>query len=195
MSDFWVSKSGAPITGTPEASFVKDFSLIPEGTKAIAKIKSFEIIEKNSEYRGLEKYMQITYKLTSGEFTGREVTQKIKPFDGEPKAIDRNLNMLRLVMDLCGFKPTHNGEPTNQELMMMNNKIVGIVIREWSLMKKDGSGTMEGNYVSEVHPAAGFETETGVKIEHVHVMPSDSALSRNAKSRSEPDINDDLPFN
>ena len=198
MSDFWSSKSGIPITGTPENSFSKSFVTIPEGTTAVARIKTFEIIEKNSEYRGPEKYMQITYKITSGEFNDREVTQKIKPFDGEPKAIDRNLNMLKLVMDLCDFKPSHSGEPTNDDLRRMTGRILGIKIREWSLPKKDGSGMMEGNFVSEVAAASGFVVETGIKIVHIHSMPTDSALSRNSNARVDgamPGIDDDLPFN
>ena len=196
-NEFWMNGTGAPITGKPDDAFIKDFSTIPEGTSAIAKIKSFEVIENMSEYNGAEKYIKIVYKLTSGEFLGREVIQKIKCFDGKPAAIDRNLNMLRLIMDLCAFKPTHHGEPTNQELMQMNNKIVGIKIGEWSLLKKDGSGMMEGNHVREVWAADGFESETGIKVQHVHSMPVDSALSRNSNSRADgglTGIDDDIPF-
>jgi hypothetical protein len=197
MSNFWESKTGTPITGNPNDAFVKDFSIIPDGTTAVARIKTFEIIEKNSEYRGPEKYMQITYKITSGEFNDREVTQKIKPFDGEPKAIDRNLNMLKLVMDLCDFRPNHTGEPTSDDLKRMTGRILGIKIREWSLPKKDGSGIMEGNFVSEVAAASGFVVETGIKAVHVHSMPTDTALSRNSNARVDggmPGIDDDLPF-
>ncbi len=194
MSNFWTSGSGTTITGRPEDSFIKDFSIIPDGTTALAKIKEFIIVEKTTQYAGEQKFMQITYKLTSGEFKDREVTQKIKPFDGTPQSIDRNLNMLKLVMELCDFNASHDVEPTSQDLMLMNGKILGIKIKEWSMPKTDGSGIMEGNFVGEVWPAAGFESETGIKAEHVHSMPSDSALSRNAKSRSEPDFEDSLPF-
>ncbi len=196
MSNFWKSGTGSEIKGTAELAFMADFSIIPDGTTAISSIKSFEIIEKNNEYTGPQKFMQITYKITSGDYRDREVKQKIKCFDGKPEAIDRNLNMLKLVMDLCGYKPTHHNEPTNQELMAMNGKVLGIKIRQWSLPKQDGTGNAEGNYVSEVHSPVNFVTETGVKIEPVISMPSDSALSRNASSRMgiEPSIDDDLPF-
>lgn len=196
-NDFWTSRTGTPITGKPDDAFVKNFSIIPEGTQALAMIKSFEIVEKTDEYKGPQKFIQIIYKLSSGEFIGREVTQKIRPFDGEPKGIDRNLNMLRLIMELCGFKPNHQGEPTNQELMSMNNKIVGIKIGEWAFPKNDGSGMMEGNHVREVWAATGFESETGIKVQHIHSIPVDSALSRNSNSRTDGvihGIDDDIPF-
>jgi|ERR1017187_104542 hypothetical protein len=196
MSNFWKSGTGNEIKGTAELAFMADFSIIPEGTTAIASIKSFEVIETTNEYTGPQKFMQIMYKITSGDYKGREVKQKIKCFDGKPEAIDRNLNMLKLVMDLCGYKPTHHNEPTNQELMAMNDKVVGIKIREWSVPKQDGSGMMEGNFVAEVHSPVNFVTETGTKIKHVESMPTDSALSRNAGTRSgiEPSMDDDLPF-
>lgn len=181
-------------TGDPSKAFAPEFVTIPNNTTALARIKKFENIEKENKYTGLQKYMEITWEIISDEFKGRHVTQKLKVFEGTPEQIERNLNMLVLAMKLCNYSPPHTNAPSNLELMAMNGKICGIRIREWSMPKQNGSGVMEGNFVSEVHPAAGFQAEVGVKEEHVHSLPMESALSRNAQSRSEIDINDDLPF-
>ena len=123
------------------------------------------------------------------------MTQKIKCFDGSPDAIDRNLNMLKLVMDLCKFKPTHAEAPTQQDLMPMIGSILGVKIREWSMPKKDGSGMMEGNFVAEVFSPVGFEDEAGVKAEVKHVQSNvDSAFSRNKPVEDELFSGDDVPF-
>ena len=190
---FWTSSKGEIISGDASKAFVPEFTIIPNGTAALAKIKLFEIIEKAAtQYAEAQKLIQITWEITSGDYKGRTVTQKIKPFDGKPDQIDRNLQMLRLIMTLCNYAPTHNNEPTNQDLKQMIGRICGIKIREWSMPKQDGSGMMEGNFVSEVHSATDFVSESGVKVEHVHSMPSDSALSRH--SRVMDTLDSDLPF-
>ena len=188
---FWTSGTGEMPTGLPQDAFVSDFSIIPEGTSASAMIKSFTLIEKENKYSGTtDKFYNVVYRLLDGNFKSREVTQKIKCFDGKPEQIQRALNMLKLVMQLCDFKPSHNNAPGDIELITMVNKIVSIKIGEWSIPKADGSGVMEGNFVREVHASGAIATETGVKAEVVH-RPTDSALQRNAGM---PELNDDLPF-
>lgn len=196
MTGFWNSGTGREITGDAKDAFVKDFSIIPEGTVAQAKIMSFNLIEK--EFEGVKSEMyEIGYKLTDGDFKNREVSQKIKPFSGKPEAIDRNLNMLKLVMTLCNFRPTHNNAPTDNDLLPMIGNIVSIKIREFSSVGKDGK-LFEINFVSEVYKAGSVATETGEKaiITHSPAQPSshvDSALNRNAGSSY--DVPDDsIPF-
>lgn len=193
---FWQSGSGTPITGEASKAFAGDFRTIPEGTMAHASIHAFELVNKEqTDYAPAMKFYQITWKLTSGEFKNRQVTQKIKCFDGSPEAIDRNLNMLKLVMDLCKFKPAHAEAPTQQDLMPMMGAILGVKIREWSMPKKDGSGMMEGNFVAEVFSPVGFEDEAGVKAEVKHVESNvDSAFSRNKPVEDELFSRDDVPF-
>jgi hypothetical protein len=195
---FWNSGSGAQITGTPEHSFVFEKEeaptvIVPNNTTALAKIINFAI--KETSYNGkTERFYQITWNLESGEFKDCFVKQKIKCFDNSLTVVDRALNMLKLVMDLCNFKPEHSGEPTNSDLLKMKNKILGIKIREHVYTKSDGSLGCS-NWVSEVHPAANFVTETGIKIEHKPIdIPYQSALSRNNKTSNPIDVDDDLPF-
>ena len=188
---FWQSGSGAAITGNPADAFVKDFTVIPEGSIAEAVIKGFVLVDKENKHTGVQdKYYMITYKLLNGDHKNQEVTQKIKCFSGKPEAIDRNLNMLRLIMQLCEFKPTHNNAPQDIELIMMVNKILCIKIGEWSMPKQDGSGFLEGNFVREVHASGALAAETGVKAVATS-KPTDSALTRNAKM---PELDNDLPF-
>lgn len=191
MTGFWNSGSGAPITGEAKDAFIGDFTQIPEGTCADAIIKSFMLVEKENKFSNKnDRFYEIKYKLLNGDYKGREVSQKIKCFDGKPEQIDRALNMMKLIMQLCDFKPTHNDEPNDIELGLMINKIVSIKIGEWSMPKADGSGVMEGNFIREVHKSGVLAAETGIKAEVVH-RPTDSALTRNAKM---PDLDSDLPF-
>ena len=74
----------------------------------------------------------------------------------------------------------------------MKDKICGIQIQEFSMISAQGE-TIEGNWVSQVHPSSGFESKVGVKtvVEHKPTNGVDSALTRNAIM---PELNDDLPF-
>jgi len=192
---FWDSRTGAPIDGSPESSHTGDFTVIPNGTSAPASIKSFLLVEKkNPRTQVEENFYQITYKITSGEFKNREVTQKIKVFEDKPETVQRALNMMKRVYDLCNHKPAHANVPTNDDLKPMIGKILGIKIREWQIAKDDG-GFMEGNFVAEVYsPSQDFKTETGIKLSLPEVITShvNSAFSRNP--RVEPDLDSDLPF-
>jgi len=193
---FYTAPNGHKVTGEESKAFAPDFSTIPEGTTAVAKIKSFEVVNKEAtQYAEAQKFIQVTYKILEGDYVHREVTQKIKCFDGKDHAIERNLNMLVLVMKLCQFTPIHNNEPTASELGSMCGKIIGIVIGEWSLPKKDGTGMMEGNFVRECKRSEGFECKTGVKAE-VKVMPmADNAFSRDkARRDAADDLDSDIPF-
>jgi hypothetical protein len=170
------------------------FGIIPDGTTALAVIKSCEVIEKAAnDYREADKFIEVIYKISSADFKGREVAQKIRVFQGKPESIYRNLNMLKLLMTLCNYKPAHNNEPTNQDLASLCNKTIGIKISEWSMPKRDG-GIMEGNNVSEVHAPSGFECQIGVKAEVTHNNKGvDSAFSRNSGA-AQKDLEEDLPF-
>jgi len=191
---FWTSGSGKEISGKLEDARMPNFSVIPDGTMALAKIESFDLVEKPAnEYTGAQTLYEIKWKITSGDFVNREVFQKIKPFDGKPFQIDRALNMMKLIMNLCNYQPTSADAPDSNALSPMLGKILGIKIGEWSVPKKNEPGNLEGNNVTEVHPAAGFKCETGIKQEVVHSRSNvDSAFSRNAPIVGE--TLDDLPF-
>lgn len=190
---FWLSGLGVMPTGLPQDSFVSDFSIIPEGTQASSVIKQFCLIEKHNQYTGnTDKFYQVTFKLSDGDYKNREVTLKIKCFSGKPEQIQRNLSLLKLLLGLCEFQPTHADAPTDQDLMITIGKSVCVKIGEYSLNRDDGT-VMEGNFVREVHKLNSIKTETGVK--KVAQQPTgsglESALNRNSGIAKE---NDDLPF-
>ena len=191
MSKFWLSGTGQMPTGNQQDAFVSDFSVIPEGTQADAVIKSFLLIEKENKYTNTtDKFYQVVFKLTSGDYKSREVTLKIKCFSGKPEQIQRNLNMLKLVLEICDFKPTHSNPPSDMELGFTMNKLVAVKVGEYSIPKENEPGTIDGNFVREVHKSGSIPTETGVKAE-VKARPTESALTRNAGI---PDLDSDLPF-
>jgi len=183
---FWSSRiEGQELTGRLEDATVPDFELIPNGTTAPAQIKSFELTSKKINDKDVDQY-EIVWKITSGDFKGREVTQKIKTFDDKDTIAQRALNMLKLIYTLCGHVPKHSNVPSNEDHRPMVGKILGIKIGEWSMPrtnpKPDQSPFLTGNNVTEVHPVnADFKTETGVKRELPKVTTSavESAFSRN----------------
>ncbi len=184
MSDFWNSSLGE-ITGSENDAFAKTFTLIPDGTTALAKIHEF----KEMEYQGF-KYLQIDWLLTDGDFKGVKVQQKLKVFGGDKfdkdsaKTRHRALNMLKLLYQLFKIKPAHNNAPTHQDLVSFVGKIAGIHIRE-TVPNEQGK---QYNWVGEVHASQGFKSETGVSVVTTHV---NKPKLEHAK---EPDLSDDLPF-
>ena len=200
-SSFWSSGTGNLPSGNAEDAFVREFSVIPNNTCAVAKIVTFANVTKDNKYTGeIDKYISITWRIQDGEFKNREVNQKIKCFSGTAEAIDRNLNMLKLLMTLCNFSPSHSNAPTDDDLKKMISKTCGIKIREYSLPKADGSGEITGNFVAEVHSPHGFECQTGIKLEPKPTQSTNyqTALSRNPRNSmndlSDDHLNDDVPF-
>jgi hypothetical protein len=193
MEGFWNNGSGKPITGELKDAVAADFSVIPNNTMALAKITRIELVEKDTDY-GHQKYYEFTWKIVSDEFINREVTQKVKCFVGTPTAIDRGLNMMKLLMKLCGVEITHDHEPSSKDLSPMLGKVLGIQIREWALPGKDGV-MMEGNHVGEVHSKDGFKFVMGHKMESR--QPSNTSTSNvgSAHEKALHDgLDDDIPF-
>jgi hypothetical protein len=183
---FWDSRiEGQVISGDLKDAILPDFELIPNNTTAPAQIKSFELVSKKVNDKDVDQY-EIVWKLMSGDFKGREVTQKIKAFDDKDTIAQRALNMLKLIYTLCAHIPKHSNVPSNEDHRSMVGKILGIKIGEWNMprtnLKPDQSPFLTGNNVTEVHPVnADFKTETGVKRELPKVTTSavESAFSRN----------------
>ena len=154
---FWTAQSDMTIDGSEDNAHVQVFGIIPNGTTAKASIKKAELT--TSQYDNTQIY-QITYMITDGDFKDFVVKQKIHCFDSDTRKRDRSVNMLMRLFNLCNYKPNHSNSPTNDDMAKLQNKIVGIKIREW---QKDGK---EGNWVSEIHANdANFRTVTGTKME------------------------------
>lgn len=192
---FWKSSLGE-ITGSQSDAFARQFVQIPDGTTALARIMEF----KNAENQHGERFLEITWMLTDGDFKGQQVSHKIKVFGGgrfdnnPEKTRHRALNMLKLIYNLFNVKPAHANEPTDADLSVFTNKVAGIRIRE----TEPNDEGRQYNWVAEVHDAKGFKSETGTAlvVEHKQVAKPnsdlDSAFSRNA---GVPDIgDDDIPF-
>jgi hypothetical protein len=181
MSSFWVLSTGELPSGTAEASHTKDFTVIPDGTMAPALIKDFKLESPNQSYQ--YPFYDVLFKLTSGDFKGREVHLKIKCFDEKPTVRDRNINMMKRVYELLAHKPTHSDSPKNEDLQPMIGKILGVKISEWTGTNSKTGEPTNGNYVSECHTAGkDFETVTGTKLE-VSIPPRvETAFSRNSQN-------------
>ncbi len=194
---FWESDLGE-ITGNAADAFAKSFTLIPDGTMALARIETFA----NGEYDGY-KFLNIIWILTDGDFKGAKVEQKIKVF-GDPKAKDsakarhRALNMLKLIYQLYNIKPKHAGDPTDEDLQVFAGKSAGILIRE----TEPNHEGKQYNWVAEIHDSKGFKCETGTSLVVKHKSNGnggftndtiDSALTRNQHLTLNA-MEDDIPF-
>lgn len=198
-ASFWESDLG-DVTGKAEDAFAKQFTQIPDGTKALAKVESFtNQVYKDSGF----KYLNIEWVLTDGDFRGQKVTQKLKVFGGDQNDKDpsktrhRALNMLKLLYQLFNLKPKHTNPPTDQDLASFSGKVAGIKIRETEPNDKGKSY----NWVAEVHASSGFKSETGAGlpvIAHTSVSsyPSNKASDLpfgNYPNDPGPDLSD-VPF-
>lgn len=186
---FWSSNLGA-LSGLAEDAFTKTFKVIPDNTTAGAKIERF----RQRDHKG-NKYYEVDWVLTDGEFKGLHVFQKIHAFDADEKKKHKALNMMMYLYKLYNLSPKSNNPPTDDELKVFIGKYAGLRIQEWSAPKEDGSGMMSGNFISEVHSYEGFKSETGVKLEVVHNPgnPLETAFNRNPRVSNDP-LNDDIPF-
>ncbi len=172
--------------GSAEKSHAGSFKLIPDGTKAPAMIKSFELDERE----GYDPVYTVQWKLVDGEFKNQEVRQKIAVFEKDEKKRTRALNMLMRLYKLLQIAPPLDA-PTSAQLLEFKGKILGIKIMEWSMSRPDGT-IAEGNWVAAVEIAdANFQTETGEKSVRTS-MPTDSALQRQANAQ--PLLDGDIPF-
>jgi hypothetical protein len=188
---FWTLSTQAPASGAAEASHVANFTVIPDGTQAPAQIKEFVLIESSKDYA--KPLYSVIFKIIQGDYKNREVRLKIKCFDDKTTVSDRGINLLKRIYDLCNYQPTHSNAPTEQDLVPMLGKVMGIKIAEFiGTNSKTGEPT-NGNYVSEVWKAdSAFETLTGTKLE-VTTSHVDTAFSRNAVTGL-PSDNSDIPF-
>lgn len=194
---FWQSEIGE-VTGKAADAFAKQFTQIPDGTMALAKIDLFI----NAEFQGLE-YLLIEWLLIEGDYKGQKVQQKLKVYGGNysdkdpAKTKHRALNMFKLLFHLFNMKPKHANDPTDQDLASFIGKIAGIKIRE----TKPNDDGKQYNWVSEVHDSKGFKSETGINIVMTHTNvqyaqtnePIDSAFNRNNNVQNT-ELADDIPF-
>jgi len=194
-ASFWDSEVGE-VTGKAQDAFAKQFTQIPDGTKALAKIESFtNQVYKDSGF----KYLNIEWILTDGDFKGSKVQQKLKVYGGDQydkdpmKTRHRALNMLKLLYQLFNIKPKHTNPPTDQDLAAFVNKTAGIKIRETAPNDKG----KQYNWVAEVHASQGFKSETGMGMPIVaHAAISNYASNSTFDTNASPPVFDDsdVPF-
>lgn len=185
MTGFWDN-----VTGKPEDAYAKPFvDIIPNNTTAVGKVNDVKIIQSMGN-----DCIQIDWILTSGEFEGKYIFQKLHVYDQKPEKALKARNMLKLLLDLFQINLNHNNPPTELELKRMTGKFAGLKIAEWQMPRQDGS-MGHGNSIAEVHSTVDFITETGKYREFKESAPKgvDSALTRNHVEFSK-QLDDDIPF-
>lgn len=187
---FWKNSEGSVVIGDTQLAFAPEINnvIIPNGTKALAVIKKFDLIEKFNPQFYDAPFYEVTYQLKDGEYKDQEVKQKIKCFDRKSKTKDRALEMMMLLFKIGGVQPTQQS-PTVFDLLPFVGKVIGIKIREW---QKNGK---EGNFVSECHPATGFVSEIGKKLPPKSDAPKENSYGNDfAAYESVADKDEGIPF-
>src|SRR5690606_8571900 len=109
------------VTGQPDDAFTKVFSIIPDGTSAIAKIEKMT----NQDFMGA-KTINIEWVIVKGDFKGRKITHKLKVFDEDNKKRHRALNMLKLIYSMFNDKPEGTEAPSDKDFLKLVGKEAGI---------------------------------------------------------------------
>lgn len=193
---FFTSSTGEKITGEANKAHLQDFTVIPNGTTALAAIKEFSLVNRTNNRTGDEEsYYEIKWLLTNTEFKGREVSQKIKTFSGTPEQIDRHKHMLKRVFDIGGYDHVTAAAPQTSDISFLRGRVMGIQIREYQIANDKG-GFITGNFVGEVHPNNDlFKSELGIKM--AEPKPKQKSAVETAFSRNqaiEKDFDSDIPF-
>jgi hypothetical protein len=154
---FWDTKNGTPVDGSVKHAFGSGFAPIPDGTTAPAIITKFELKEFDNHETGRpDRCYQITWRLIGGEFSKRQVWQKIYAFSPDAEKHAKALNMMKRIFVLANFEMSHDMAPTTEDLYPLINKQMGIKIGFYK----------EKNSVREVHALDNnFEIATGKPIE------------------------------
>lgn len=182
---FW-EVNGVKPTGKPEDAFTDSFTIVPDGTQANAMISSAKVSVYND---GEKTDIKIYWKLVDGDFKGSVIKQTIKVFDSKDDKRLKALNMLKLIMDLCGFRPSHGGDPSDEDLAELKGNICGIKIRQWQMQNEQTGIWGEGNWVSEVHKDIEVLTGNALKpIVHNNVNSQSNDVDWSKG------LDDDLPF-
>jgi hypothetical protein len=177
------------VSGTAQDAFSKSFvEVLPQGTKAQAKILSC----KNESFK-IGDGVQIEWELIDGEFAKQHIFQKLYTHDAKEEKAIKARNMLKLLFTMFHVKPKDNNPPDNEVLALLVGKCAGLKINEWSMPRDDGS-VGHGNTIAEIHPVAGFVSETG-KYRDFKVVPRgvESALTRHPRG-THAELDDDVPF-
>ncbi len=178
---FYNLSTGNRASGSAEAAFIHEYSLIPSGTTAPAMIKKFVLDDSVNP-----PVFSLQWQIMDGDFVKRIVFQKIKCFDEKSSTSDRAKEMLMLIFKLLNHVPTHDNIPNDSDLAPLQGKILGIKIKVWEFQGKTG------NNVSEVYPLdEKFQTATGLTPLPKPAM--ESAFSRQGTPFKD-DLLDDLAF-
>ncbi len=189
MSDgFWDN-----VSGDAGDAYIKTMAdVLPNNTMALATVVKC----LNASFNGSD-YINVEWLLSDGEFKGQHVFQKLHVYDANPDRAIKARNMLKLMFVQGNVKPADSKPPTDTVLAGLVGMAAGIRLQEWSMQLENGNQG-HGNFVSEVHPVAGFVCETGKYRDFKPVAPKyagvESALTRNPRGGVSVELDDDIPF-
>lgn len=127
-----------------------DFDPIPRNTQ----LKSMITEAKWDEYEG-ERYISATWSVIEGEYKNRNIFQKIKVLNPDPKKADKQKLMLAAIDSNCGGKLMQAGvEPDDMALAInLVNKPMMILVDVWKIEEK------QGNWIKSVAPCGVQQTQ------------------------------------
>ena len=162
---------------------------IPDNTKAPAEIRKVE----TKEWQG-EKYFNVHYKLTAGDFKNRMIFQKFKVFAENEDGDKARIRLIKFIKACCTEVPKEM--PDETMLKQLEGIEIGLTISLFECT--DG---VERNVVRWTDKLdSNFKIETGKKKEDEGKATTEAyeAWSNEAKSKESEKkdefLNDDIPF-
>lgn len=136
---FFTTSDNENIFSTGEFEAMEELAPIPHGTKIIAMAD--EIGWK--EYEG-ENYISVRWEVLDGEYKGRKVFQKIKPYDEDDKKADKAKKMLAAIDANAGGNLLKSGKAPDDGDLAVNilNKPMILKLAVWEIDGKSGNWVM-----------------------------------------------------
>lgn len=187
MSFLTLSNGSFP-SGSEEASFTSNFRIVPNNSRLLATINSFD---KKVGSNGI--WWQVSWEIYQGEYKGNIIWQPLFLNSSDQKSSDRNKEMYARIFVLCG-QQIPKLEPMQHELSLLENKLCGLKITQSTYTDRDGN-LREKNNIVEVHSSVGFKEELGVMIEpKAAKSKSQSRLGSVIDELNPPFIDSEIPF-
>lgn len=189
MSKFWESPLGQ-LTGLPADSFVFQYDNRRVPNNSFLSCKVSKVSWDHDDYKN-EDVLDFYFTCNNSEFAGISSRLRIRPYSTTDEVKHRNLNLLKLVYNMFGVRPSHAGAPNDTDFAQFIGKPCGC---RWQLTDPNDKGYTY-NYISEVHPIQGFTDSVGEEtvVTSTPASKVDSAFERNRNNA--PDLTDeDIPF-
>jgi len=191
---FWNLSDGSQVEKTGEYEAKEGgFEIIPDDTKVLAAIGEI----KWHTFANGDRVVNVKWQVVSENFKGRIIFQALKVFGTQyckdkQKTSDKAKRMLGAIDANSGSVLPLDREPTDQDLMRMMGKIMGLHIKVYKHDPKNPDGPeKDGNYIAGI--SSKQSTPMSAPVSRAAVPMSQQANVQ-AQGAAQDGFDDDIPF-